>query len=289
MLRIFALVITLINMVFLLSCASVVHTVGVITGDEDMQKAKSELGPSEQYYLGRAFCANILSRYELIEDKEVNKYINNVGYYLSLHTDPIPEKGSGPYKGYFFGVFKNKTPMAMSSPGGFILLSTGMMEMLDNEDQLALVLAHEMGHIMWEHGLLAIERKATSDAMKNLGVFVAKSYAQTDVDLGALAEVLGSSVGAIVDSSFSQDEEIAADRYGFEVAYKAGYAPKEMFKILAKLKALPSDGGFLSKHPSGSERVSKLRGISSKIKTPRKPASFRVSKYGQIKKRLQRL
>ncbi|HEX4923487.1 MAG TPA: M48 family metalloprotease [Bdellovibrionales bacterium] len=250
------------------ACATIkkaVHKVGEATGDKDLQKAESKLSPSQQYYFGRTLAANFFSTSPYVSDKAVSEYVNLVGQYLAHHVD-AGKGGAGPFKGFHFAVIKNPTPMAMSAPGGFVFVSTGMIEQLQSEDQLAGVLAHEIGHVMHEHGLDEIENEAIRKGIVKAGAKLAELAGADDAeDVGkveAFSKVVDSGVGLFASQPHSRKHEIASDKFSVRLLARAGYNPAEY----AELMATVTSGGFATKHPPGEDRLEAVNQTMVKLK-----------------------
>ena len=137
-----------------------------------------------------------------------------------------------------------------------MLVTTGLYRLLESEDQLAAVLAHEIAHVNLNHGLGAIQQANLTQAFLLIGKAVVSESAGSD--LGALTGVFEASVedilGRMVVSGYSREQEYAADRLAAEILYRSGYDPQglaEFFRILAQVKG---EGGFLDTHPPAPER-----------------------------------
>ena len=103
---------------------------------EAARKGFEDLTPQEEYYIGRAVAANILQKYTVYENTALTQYVNKVGLTVAWASD-MPET----YGGYHFLVLDTADPLAYSAPGGFIFISTGLMNMMEDEEELAGVLA----------------------------------------------------------------------------------------------------------------------------------------------------
>ena len=112
----------------------------------------SELTDQEEYFIGRAVSAKILSTYPLLEDENKTEYMNLVGNIISSNSDRTELVG-----GYHFAILNSSAINAFASPNGVIFVTTGLLDSLDNEDELAAVLAHEVAHINNKDGVSAIE------------------------------------------------------------------------------------------------------------------------------------
>jgi len=116
---------------------------------------------------------------------------------------------------------------AVALPGGPMFVFKGVIDKADNDDQLAGVIAHEIGHITARHGIKKLQA-SYGYALATLAAAGTRnaSFAQ-GVQTAYLAIML----------EYSQQDELQADELGIKYMKKAGYQPEEMVKFLAKLKA----------------------------------------------------
>src|SRR5258708_4837268 len=111
-----------------------------------------KLTESQEYYVGRGVAANAMfdsqGTYVGLYDKDANleEYVALVGLSVALESDR-PET----FKGYHFGVVNSSDINAFAAPGGFIFVTTGALKQMENEDELAGVLSHEIGHVNLRH------------------------------------------------------------------------------------------------------------------------------------------
>jgi predicted Zn-dependent protease len=103
-------------------------------------EAARPINDSEEYYVGRAVAARLLSKYPLCQNVKLTAYVNEVG-------EAVARKSSRPrtFRGYHFAVLETPEVNAFACPGGTIFITKGLVQTCDNEDQLAAVLAHEVG------------------------------------------------------------------------------------------------------------------------------------------------
>lgn len=144
---------------------------------------------------------------------------------------------------------------AFCMPGGKIAFYTGILEQLQlTDDEVAMVMGHEMAHALREH---ARERIAKTQAT-NLGLRLGSQLLGLG-DLGNLAASLG---GQLLTLKFSRSDESDADLVGLELAARAGYEPTAAVSLWRKMgQATGGKEGlaFLSTHPSGPERIRELQ------------------------------
>lgn len=144
---------------------------------------------------------------------------------------------------------------AFCMPGGKIAFYTGILDKLKlTDDEVAMVMGHEMAHALREH---ARERIAKTQAT-NIGLRFGAQLLGLG-DLGSLAAGLG---GQLLTLQFSRSDESDADLVGLEIAARAGYAPTAAVSLWRKMGQ--ATGGktaglaFLSTHPSGPQRIREL-------------------------------
>ncbi len=145
------------------------------------------------------------------------------------------------------------TAEAFSGPGGFIYITTGLLNMLENESQLAAVLVHETAHVI-DHD--AIHQMMVEDAT-DLNVVLFKNGGDT-----TLSSALTHLGDLLLGQQFNADEEQEANLLGVQMMASAGYNPKGMVQVLDKFNALASQGvniAFLQSHPASQASVKILQ------------------------------
>jgi predicted Zn-dependent protease len=245
-----------------------VAAVGLVTGvvDEDQAAALSGAGqalegavaditPEQEYYIGRSVTALILDSYDLYEDPEATRYLNLLGQSLAaVSSRPIL------FNGYRFAILDTDEINAFATPGGHILVSRGMLRLAKDEHMLAAVLAHEISHIVLQHGLKAIKTSRWSGAGKSLGV-LALEMAADDSSAGELTQMFGESLLDITDTllekGYSRNQEKAADAEAVAILRVLGYDPNALVDILVALEENTENGGpgFGKTHPDPEARI----------------------------------
>jgi predicted Zn-dependent protease len=230
---------------------------------------------SDEEKVGRAAAAQVLGAAGLINTEASQQYLNLLGQSLAA-------KGDAVYR-WRFGVIESNAINAFAMPGGYILVSTGLLKNLENEDELAFILAHEIAHVSRRHHYQVILRQRLAEqASKDL-----QSAVQGD-EIGKLA--LAS--GQIYARGLDKGAEFEADRLGVEIMTRAGYDPVAALNVIERLLRLkgsdPRAELLFSTHPSPAERLDMLL-QSGLEKLPRPSIEGSTSRQARFKKFAQGL
>jgi predicted Zn-dependent protease len=229
--------------------------------------ASKDISDSEEYYLGRGVAARILSQYPLSKDQALNTYVNEVG-------QTVAKKSTRPrtYKGYHFAVLESSTPNSFACPGGIIFITKGMIKNCSNEDQLAAVLAHEVGHVANRDGISSIKQSRWTEVATTAGAEAAKKYG------GSVGQLVARFEGSIDDvfktvivNGYSRSAEENADRAGVEMMKRAAYNPAAMVTILETMGSRGGSGGILGTHPAVADRLANIKAIAQPENTQMEP------------------
>ncbi len=151
---------------------------------------------------------------------------------------------------YTVRIIDEETVNAFSIPGGYVYIYKGLLDKLKDDDQVAGVLAHEIGHITAKHALKRIQN----------------SYGYTLMQIAAIGSGnanLAQGVNVILTTLFfaySREDEFQADELGVKYARKAGFDPHKMIDVLEILKKEEEKGplkeaNYLRTHPYPNERI----------------------------------
>jgi Zn-dependent protease with chaperone function len=196
--------------------------------------------------LGREAATEIEKQVELVPNRDVNDYVSQIGRKLASQ----PQAGGYPYT---FKVVNDKTVNAFALPGGPAYVNTGLISAVENEAQLAGVLAHEISHVALRHGT----NQVTKANLIQLPALLAGAAIGNDSILAQLGQI-GVGLGAnSLLFKFSRSAERDADLLGARIMSEAGYNPIEMARFFEKLEAQGRARGpqFLSDHPNPGNRV----------------------------------
>ncbi len=224
----------------------------LIEGVGSILESTTEIDFKSERTIGESLALEGFARYGLpIKDKALQKYVNLVGV-------AVAQNSLRPGLPYVFVVVKSPLQNAFSCPGGIIFLSAGLLETIQTEAQLACILAHEVAHVGHRDALKSIQR---ARFFQGVGKITA---ATMEGDKGQQFEnMIGDLQNIIFDRGLDQNMEFEADRTAMETAYRTGYSPDGLIKVLEELKRIEARskkrGSWFSTHPPLSERIKKCK------------------------------
>jgi predicted Zn-dependent protease len=222
----------------------------ILDTGKNIVDATKDVNEKQEAEIGAEYAAVLLGASPLLANPEVERYVNRVGRWLSLNSER-------PDLNWQFGVLDTGTVNAFSTPGGYVLISRGLLERLHNEAELAGVLAHEVAHVVKKHHLTAMKKGKGMEA----GVNVLSLY--LDQQKGAAAkEKLVGGMKEIMLRGLDKDDEFEADRMGVVIAARAGYDPYGLPSVIQMLQASnPKDSDLaqmFETHPDAGSRLDAL-------------------------------
>ena len=247
--------------------ATIGQATGTISGEQADSIIKSgqavargfkDITPEQEYYIGRAVGARLIEQYPPFENRHINLYVNTLGQALAQVSN-LPQT----FNGYHFLVLDGQEINAFAAPGGLIFVTRGMLRCCRNEDALAAVLAHEIGHVENRHGLQAIKKSRVTAALSTLAVEGAKNLGSRD--LAELTRTFENSItditATLVNSGYSREFERQADNSAVTILQRIGYDPNGLVDMLGQMhrRLRPGSAGFGRTHPLPAERVADIQ------------------------------
>jgi len=216
--------------------------------------AAEEITPEQEYYIGRAVAANILSSYRLWSgNAPLTAYLNQICAAITINS-PRPDI----YNGYHVAILDSTEINAFATSGGHIFVTRGLINAARSEEALAGVIAHEIAHIQLQHSIKAIKNSRVTQALMVTGTSAAGAAAGMNVN--QLTDVFNESVGEIVSTlvsnGYSQTQEFEADNTAMSLMAAAGYNPSGLLDMLRQLSSVQtSSSGFGKTHPTPAQRI----------------------------------
>jgi len=243
-----------------------------------IDKASESMTPEQEYYIGRTVAATILSQNKPFDNRALTTYLNTVGQYLAMFSDK-PET----FGGYHFLIMDTPDINAFAAPGGLILVSRGMLRCCKNEEALAGVLTHEIGHVELNHGMQAIDKSRYTAAVTTLLAEGAKNLAGSNV--AELTKAFEGSISDItskmVNSGYARKSEFQADKAAVTILERAGYSPNGLISMLQQMEKNLKPGGhdFAKTHPAPQDRIAELTKLIKA--TPSADAAARQARFNE--------
>ena len=225
-----------------------------------VQKSFEDITPEQEYYIGRAVAATILSQYRPFTEAGPTEYLNLLGRTLAFASD-CPET----FGGYHFLILDSQEINAFATPGGLIFVSRGLLACADSEDTVAAILAHEIAHVVNQHGLQAIKKSRVTSALTSVAIASAQTAGSDE--LAKLTTVFEDSIGDItatlVNSGYSRTFEKEADLMAVEILQRVGYDPNALVRMLEVMETRLQPGGldFAKTHPDPEVRIKEIRRV----------------------------
>lgn len=234
----------------------------ILETTKKLKQLKPVSDKSEQK-IGADVAANILGASPLVDDTALQKYVNEVGMWVALHSD----KPNLPWR---FGVLDTSSINAFSAPGGYIFVTRGLLMAMSNEAELAGVLAHEVSHVTQKH---VIKTRRTG-ALVGLLADAHNDSGDNSGESETMKKVVSAST-EVYTRGLDKRDEYESDRMGMVIAARAGYDPFGLPTILQSLSVInPKDSAvalMFKTHPDPEKRLDKVM----------KAAGDRLDKYSE--------
>jgi predicted Zn-dependent protease len=233
----------------------------------------------KEIQLGNALAKQLEMNAKMIDDPVINEYVNRIGQNLVRNSDvkiPVTIK-----------ILDDDSPNAVTLPGGHLYVNSGLLLAAEEEDEVAGVMAHEIGHIAARHGTRGATRAQLASLLRLPAIFIP----------GGVGILVGQGIGVglpVALFKFSRGFEAEADYLGIEYMYKAGYDPAAMITFFEKLEALEKKKpGTLDKlfatHPQTPDRAEKSQEEIATILPPRDQYIVTTSEFNDVKARMMAL
>jgi hypothetical protein len=251
-------------------------------GNRDINKGFKNINFSsiqKDIQMGKAASVEVESTVQLINDRQINEYVNRLGQNLVRNSDATQFT-------FTFKVVDSDEINAFALPGGFAYVNSGLILAADDEAELAGVIAHEIGHVAARHASENNSKGTLLQALSIPAIIMTGGVAGTAIQQGLqLAIPLGM-------FHFSKGAEKEADLLGLEYMYKAGYDPAATISFFEKLQAKESPrkvNSLFSTHPPTADRVAIEKKNIETILKDKDEYIVTTSEFDKIKARLANL
>lgn len=224
----------------------------ILSGATQILSSSQEMDYGTELTIGESLALESMQRFgKPVANEKLQQYVNLVGDAVAANS----KRATIPYR---FAVLDSPVQNAFAAPGGIIFVSKALLGLMDNEAELAGVLAHEVGHVAGKHAIGTIRR---SQFLQGVGTITAASMKG---DKGKqFASMIGDLQSVLFDKGLDKELEFEADAAAMETAYRTGYDPRGLVNVLKKLQKIEAastnkKGSWFSTHPPLEERIARL-------------------------------
>ncbi|MBI4437124.1 MAG: M48 family metalloprotease [Candidatus Omnitrophica bacterium] len=233
-------------MIIFVVCVALLLQAGCSTSYYNLATQREEwvlYSTDKEVEMGRKISRQLEKRLKVLEDQTAQDRVNTIGQKLAAHGDRKELL-------YYFKVLDLKEVNAISLPGGYVYVNRGLLEKIKSDDELAGVLAHEIGHIAARHAMKRLQASMGYGLLQALAVGTGTNRQAIRGAQIAFTQIF---------LAYSRGDELQADRLAVKTMRRAGYDPYGMSRFLKKLKEIHRDklapGTYLRTHPFVSDRV----------------------------------
>lgn len=235
-------------------------------GDK-LAKSTADTSEPEEADIGRHMAGTLLGASKLSRLQNQQRYVNRVGRLLALHS-------TRPNLDWHFGVLNDNDINAFAAPGGYVFITSGLLNILDSEAQLAGVLSHEIAHVTHKDYLNAMRSNNLLGAALDVGSFVGSAATQgraSSTEREFAQRVVNASK-QVYARGLDKSDEYAADKAALETMTKAGYDPYAFVAVMQKLEAHSARDSsmalLLQTHPSPTSRLAEMSTTLDSMSVP---------------------
>ena len=248
-------------------------------GNRRVDKGLNWYSIDKEMALGKAWAQQVQKEAQVVEDPVISEYVNRLGQNLARNSDskfPLT-----------IHVIRDETPNAMSLPGGFFFVNTGLILTAGSEAELAGGMAHEIAHIAARHVTRELTRQQAAQLATIPLIFIG-GWAGYGTRQGA---------GAMLPLAFRHFDrafETEADLLGLQYIYKTGYDPNGMIDIFEKIDAFNQKktgriAQLFADHPLTQDRIVTVQKNIQDLLKSQPQYVVSTSEFSEVKARLKML
>jgi predicted Zn-dependent protease len=211
----------------------------------------AEFTTDDEKKLGKEFYDKLAQHHFLLENKRLNNYITKIGNLVLLQSNKAPFD-------FHFLIVNSSAINAFATPGGYIYINKGLINVAENEGELAGVIAHEIGHANARHVASIIEKSQKLN-IATLAAIIAGAFLGGGAEAAAAIATFSIAGASSLTLKYMREHEEEADRFGITYLVSAGYYPAAMVDFLKIMKqheflskTMPS---YLLTHPGTDQRI----------------------------------
>lgn len=234
------------------------------------------ISEQQEIAIGEGVSKQVLEQEKPLDNEQWQTYLAEVGQKVA----GVSDRSTLPFH---FTVLDNDQVNAFATPGGYLFFYTGILRMMDSEDELAAVMAHEISHVVGRHSVKTIQ--AYYGGAIAAGLLLGD---EADKEIGQITNI----VFGLALRGYGRSNEHEADEYGLHYMTRAGYNPQAMVTMFDKLAAASGNResnffeGLLSTHPDTKDRISRMKTQIAAMPAEDTNRPIKKNTYQQMKSRL---
>ena len=216
-----------------------------VTGKREL----SLVSEQQEIQMGQEGAQQVAQEIGLLNDQALQNYLQSIGAGLAA-------KSERPNLPWTFRAVDDPSPNAFALPGGFIFVTRGLLDLMNNEAELASVVGHEIGHVTARHSVQQMSQQQLAQLALGVGSILSPTVAQLG---GVASQGLG-----LLFLKYGRDDERQADDLGFRYALNGGYDVRYMDDVFRSLQRIGEASNqsplptWLATHPGEAERIQSI-------------------------------
>ncbi len=253
------------SLLYLSSCATIHNP---LTGKKDL--IYSSLNTDWEIGIGKQISNDIEKRYPIYNDPVLNSRLNTIGQKIAAVSDrqDLP---------YTFKIINSKEINAFTIFGGHVYVFRGALINIPSDDEIACLIAHEVGHVVQRHLAKHLQTQMGYSALSGLSELALTLIYKGKAPTTEIKQLMNLSY-KIIALGYSRNDEIEADRLAVRYAKLAGFDPKAMISLLNRIeiesKSAPAATQLIQNitiirsHPGTSERIKAVKSEIENLENP---------------------
>jgi len=213
-----------------------------------------EVSTEEEIEIGANLTAGLLRAAALVDEKNLQRDVNDVGFWVAAQS----RRADLPWS---FGVIDSPGVNAFAASRGYVVLTLGLYQLLENEAQLAGVLAHEKTHVVRKHHLRALQESMQTEFWTDLTVYTASDDVGGNKERQVMQKLVDSEL-QLYTTRLDRRFEFDADLRGVVLMARAGYDPYAFLDVLTTIDSINPESAeltvFMNIHPPTGGRLDTL-------------------------------
>jgi predicted Zn-dependent protease len=216
------------------------------------------LTTEEEKKMGKTVLFEIEKGADFMRDLSIQTFIEKLGYSIVDQVGPTPFE-------FKFYVVNGLEPNAFAIPGGYVFVTTGLLVLAENEQEVAGVLSHEIAHVTQRHIAQMIERSKRLN-IASMAAILAAMIAGRGGTASQAASAMASATAGALALKYTREMETDADQNGLHYLIKAGYDPNGLISFLNRIQRIslaiaPNIPQYLLTHPAIESRISLMENL----------------------------